>query len=221
MDRIIIFLGAGVSKPSGLPLGDGLTKQLWAPFRRSETGHFEPSPVDGTDESVEIIQEFLSRLSQHHQEFRRWQIELSRVPMLPETEVEPTYEELHSLASRLKATINGYDRNALAYSFSRWALEHTEDLAQQLVDEGTEPLNDEPPVATLSRQAVFYINCVVRNALMGAPDEASFQLLIDLIACCDQVTIATLNHDTLVEQVLDAEGIRYVDGFGEEEEGIC
>jgi len=71
-------------------------------------------------------------------------------------------------------------------------------------------------LATLGEPGCAFIESVVAETLRQKY-LAGFDLILELAASpqIDQLNIVTLNHDTLVEQFLAANGVRFVDGFGE------
>jgi hypothetical protein len=71
-------------------------------------------------------------------------------------------------------------------------------------------------LGSLAEQACYFIESVVAGELRPKVI-AGFDLILELATARDieQLTIVTLNHDTLVEQFLSENGVNFVDGFGE------
>jgi hypothetical protein len=70
-------------------------------------------------------------------------------------------------------------------------------------------------LATLGEQARGFIESVVAETLRQKY-RAGFKLILELAVSpqIKQLNIVTLNHDTLAEQFLAANGVEFVDGFG-------
>jgi hypothetical protein len=71
-------------------------------------------------------------------------------------------------------------------------------------------------LATLGKEACSFIELVVAETLQRKY-LAGFDLILALATApeVEELNIVTLNHDTLVEQFLLANGVPFVDGFGE------
>ena len=122
-----------------------------------------------------------------------------------------TYEDVFALCQQIDDWMHGLSDNALATPL----LERLEQSAGTIVHEtGSEARI--VAIGQLAREAKFFIEAVVGDALR-ATRPRGLDLLLELIAAREfgQITIVTLNHDTLVEQLLAGAGIRVVDGFGD------
>jgi hypothetical protein len=67
----------------------------------------------------------------------------------------------------------------------------------------------------LTSEACHFIECVVRTKLWSRSQPTGFDLILDLARqfAAPGFTIATLNHDTLIERALSDGGIGFADGF--------
>lgn len=121
-----------------------------------------------------------------------------------------TYEDIFALCRQIDYWMHGLSDNALTTAF----------LERIAADAGTiVKARDRRArivgIGQLAIAATFFIQAVVADALRST-NVVGFDLLLELIAAPDitQVIIVTLNHDTLVEQLLARAGISVVNGFG-------
>jgi hypothetical protein len=122
-----------------------------------------------------------------------------------------TYEDVFALCQQIDYWMHGLSDNALTTPF----LELLERRAGTIVD-GQRRSARMVALGQLAIATSRFIQVVVADALRST-NVVGFDLLLELIAAPDieQVNIVTLNHDTLVEQLLARAGIPVVDGFGD------
>lgn len=201
--KLLIFLGAGVSKSSQLPTAMELTEKL-----------FQPLAVDN-DETIRV-RGLLSLLREYDT------ADIQRVGLYPAGEVfrasgainrgkASTYEDLFFLCQQIYLWCIGLSDNSQTTAFMECIVRKAGELLNGGTFEGR--MND---LSKLGRPACTYIELVAAETLRGNY-VAGLDLLHELAAdsTIEELNIVTLNHDTLVEQFLSANGVEYVDGFGE------
>ena len=129
------------------------------------------------------------------------------------------YEDIHFLASQVHDALNGeYENPAVLALFEKL------DCEPELLE--TEPdasLKRDWSLQELAGETTDYVHDLVVSLLSQTTERLDvLPFLVD--ACRDlvseRVTIATLNHDTLVEQILGKNGIEFTDGFDAAIEGV-
>jgi hypothetical protein len=201
--NLLLFLGAGVSVPSQLPTAAQLTDRLFQPSSRE------------TDETRKI-RGLLALIRDYDT------ADIGRVGLYRRGEGfaasgainrgnASTYEDLFFLCQQINLWCIGLSDNSQTTPF----MEALEREAGELLD-GTGFEARMNALSKLGRPACSYIEAVVAETLQREY-AAGLDLLLELAADpgIDQLNIATLNHDTLVEQFLSAAGVEYADGFGE------
>jgi hypothetical protein len=121
-----------------------------------------------------------------------------------------TYEDIFALCRQIDYWMHGLSDNALTTAFldriasDAGTLVKARDRRARIVG-----------IGQLAIAATTFIQTVVANALHST-NTVGFDVILDLVGspAVTQVVIVTLNHDTLVEQLLARAGIDVVDGFG-------
>jgi len=205
--KLILFLGAGVSVPSGLPTAEDLTKRLFV----SRPG--EDAAAGRLRELLAVIQDYDTA-------------DIAKVGMSPQWNyrssgaiyrgIKSTYEDLFFLCQQIALWNIGLSDNSLATSFMKSIEERAGGLLL-----GTTLDERICDLASLGRNMGSYIESVVTETLQRKYVRG-FDLIRELAesAEIEQLNIVTLNHDTLVEQFLRANRISFVDGFGTREGGV-
>jgi hypothetical protein len=111
------------------------------------------------------------------------------------------YEDIAFLASQVADCLNfEYENPALDPLIEALAAEHTG--------------GDESELATLADEAREYVTSTVASCLGRPPQRLDHLALItDACRVAGRADLATLNHDTVLEQALRLVGIAYSDGF--------
>lgn len=199
--KLILFLGAGVSVPSGLPTAESLTNRLFVSRAAEDT------TAGRLRELLAVIQEYDTA-------------DIAKVGMSPQWNYrssgaiyrgsKSTYEDLFFLCQQIALWNIGLSDNSLATSFMKSIEKRAGGLLQG--SNFDERLCD---LASLGRKMNSYIESIVTETLRRKY-VAGFDLIRELAesAEIEQLNIATLNHDTLVEQFLAENEIPFVDGFG-------
>jgi hypothetical protein len=201
--NLLVFLGAGVSVPSQLPTAAELTDRL-----------FQPSSID-TDETRKI-RALLKRIRDYDT------ADIRRVGLYRQGDgfrasgainrgEASTYEDLFFLCQQINLWCIGLSDNSQTTPFMEAIEREAGDLLNGASFDAR--MNE---LSKLGRPACSYIEAVAAETLQREY-AAGLDLLLELAAdpAIDQLNIATLNHDTLVEQFLSAAGVEYADGFGE------
>jgi hypothetical protein len=219
--RLILFLGAGVSKRSGLPTADGLTTRvLRSPYRQVGPRRFAPGrQANGAlqgDDATQRIRALL-RLLRAHDERDRKRVGYYRPAKTGRYKSSgaiyrsrTTYEDLFHLCQQMSLWNIGLVADSLTTPLMEvierraGALLHGRSVTARLSDLGS-----------LASEAAVFIESVVASTLV-CPRATGLDLVVALAtdARVEQLNIVTLNHDTLVEQTLGDNGVTVVDGFG-------
>lgn len=211
MQRIAFLLGSGVSSSAGMPSTGELTGRVLsgAGVRRHPDGayYFDAAHSDApADGSVLRIRRFLHRLKAEIDGYYRDQ---------PEHHTD--YEDLYYAASQIHdSELREYDNPAVQPFIDKIRA----DVEPLLAGDAGAPAWS---LLELSSEATHYIRDVVWRLLCAEPSRAdhmeslSAACLDDALSCVD---IFTLNHDTVLEQLLSRNGIRVTDGFDQPVERI-
>lgn len=225
--KLAVFLGSGISVPSGLPSVDDLMETLLkAPLSSSVIGRFETHRrqrlvglAPGSDSvhaiSVARIRRFLRLLVEVDQADRkRGGVYRRRKGFAASGMIyrrSTTYEDLFALCQAVDVWVSGQSEDSLSSAFID-LLERK--AGTQLA--GTSRRARAFELGRLAQASGIFIRSVVLNAL-ESPAVRGLDLLVDLARSntVTQLNIVTLNHDVLVERVFANAGITVVDGFGE------
>ncbi|MGH8543765.1 MAG: SIR2 family protein [Gammaproteobacteria bacterium] len=129
-----------------------------------------------------------------------------------------TYEDLHFMASQVHDALNREYENPAV----RALIERLQSESELFDPEPDASVGRNWSLLDLSREATEYVHDVA-TALLGPPTRLDvLPFVVD--ACRDlpgsDLTIATLNHDTLIERILKHVGIEFSDGFGPAQPGV-
>jgi hypothetical protein len=208
--KLTLLLGSGISTPVGMPstkeitkkvlFGEGIMRHPDGVYRLGKPMY---AHMGEPDEYVPRVVKFLNRL--------KVEIDLY---YLYQTERFTNYEDLHYVADQIYDSETGNYDNPTVKPFIDKIIT---DIVPYLVDEENE-IKPKWQLRDLAWEAMNYITDVVWHLLSREPTH------IDLLnsikdACLDDqvsdVDIFTLNHDTVLEQCLIPNGIKFIDGFGE------
>lgn len=199
--KLILFLGAGVSQPSGLPNAAQLTELLF-------------TPRAGEDKDTVRIRKLLEVIREYDT------ADIATVGMSAQRNYlssgaiyrgkESTYEDLFFLCQQIALWNIGLSDNSLTTPFMEGIEKRAGGLLARSNCAGR--LCD---LASLGRHMTAYIESVATETLRKTYVDG-FDLISELALSPDieELNIVTLNHDTLVEQFLAANGIAFSDGFG-------
>ena len=218
--KLILFLGAGVSVPSGLPTAQQLTSAIFRrAYHQDNYVYFSPGrhPVPhlrATDVTPRIHR-LLRLLSKHDERDRKL------VGYYPEGNGyrssgaifrgPTTYEDLFFLCQEISLWNKGLTDNSLITPFMELMVRRARGLFA-----GSSIKARMCDLGSLAEQACFFIESVVAGELRPK-GLAGFDLIRELATAphIEELNIVTLNHDTLVERFLAENRVDFVDGFGE------
>jgi hypothetical protein len=217
--KLILFLGAGVSVPSGLPMVDELTHSIFTKaYHQVSYTQFSPGPQPDlpphTPDVTARVRQLLDLLREHDER----DIKLAGYSPVDKRSsgaifrgAKTTYEDLFYLCQQISLWGNGLVDNSMVTPL----MEILERQAGGLLA-GESAMARMSNLASLAQHACFFIESVVAGELQHKL-VAGFDLINELATANDieQLTIVTLNHDTLVEQFLMEKNVEFVDGFGQ------
>jgi hypothetical protein len=216
--KLILFVGAGVSVPSGLPAVDRLTRSIFhRAYHQDSYNHFSPGrQTDPQMRAADVtprIRQLLRLLSRHDQR------DIKRVGYSPSDKRSSgavyrgatTYEDLFYLCEQMRLWHIGLVDNSLVTPL----MEIIERKAGKLLA-GNGVMARMSDLGSLAEQACFFIESVVAGELRPKA-VVGFDLIRELATApyVEQLNIVTLNHDTLVEQFLSENRVDFADGFRE------
>ncbi len=194
---MILFLGSGISLPSGLPSVSRIREEL----RRIR----DPRVQKLFDLLIDLDSQYLERSApfKNPSGCYRFTGQIYRS--------ETTYEDLYYLVDQIAVNGEGLKADLTV-----------EALVTLIVARGRDFLNGATAVErtvdlhVLANTARTLIREHV-SKMLQTTRITGLDLVVELAesALIDNLSIVTLNHDTLVEQLLSGNGIRYSDGFGE------
>ena len=205
--KLILFLGAGISEPSGLPLVDELTEMILRAryhYHQDRDGNFisgrNPDATSRQTDPTPVIRTLLRCISRYDKRNSKRLVYRKAL----------TYEDLFSLCEAIQLWHLGLADNSIPTSF----VESIERAARPIL-KGRSLKSRIRDLGSLAIEARRFIEEVVVEALQS-PSVEGLGLILELAKSptIEHLNIVTLNHDTLVEQYLRQEGIDVVDGFG-------
>jgi len=204
--NLILFLGSGVSRPAGMPMVDCLTDSVLdrSYWKECESGgdYFSKSGQHWDRGPVHHVQQFLQNLFEHKKRF----LNERYIPC------DPSYEDLYYLCSQIQ-----HDASVTTDRFIKQIKRENITLFRAANQDGVKRR-----LADFASLGMELIERVVWEELRKQPKTeegkvVGFDLLREILhrAEIERIHIITLNHDTLVERVLQEEGVSgYTDGFG-------
>lgn len=217
--KLILFLGSGVSEPSGLPKVDDLTERIFSrPYHQVSYNQFSPGPRPDPPLLVEDVtsqvRQLLQLLREHDER------DITRVGYSPRDKrssgaifrgSKSTYEDLFYLCQEINLWGKGLVDNSLVTPLMQVIERKAGDLLT-----GEDSMARMSNLASLAERACSFIESVVAAELQPK-SITGFDLIHELATASwiDQLNVVTLNHDTLVEQFLIDKKVDFVDGFGE------
>jgi hypothetical protein len=202
--RLILFLGSGVSLASGLPTVPQLMSRLQRSAiyldQKGQFQHGKPPDFESNDK-VTQIRRFLRLLASLDKRDQQKAATVFRTAT--------TYEDLFALCLEINTWASGQTDNALTTPFIE-LVEHK--AGATLLAKGRPARIKE--ICRLAAKSAGFIRFVVANALAETMP-AGLDLILELAGSSQisQLDIVTLNHDTLLEHLLNRAGIEFVDGF--------
>ncbi len=204
-DKILLFFGSGISYLSGLPNTDEITNHIMRNKWHEHTDQNfypgeHPSELYRKTDITKRIQKFLSILKEFSDPYFRQR-----------RGNEANYEDLFYLCNQI------YDNESMEID-NPLLVPFLYQLHNKLVglDIYTKipPKNKKIDIKYLSERSISLIQNVVWNLLSTQENPKGLDLILKIIDNFNFIKIATLNHDLLVERILDIHSINYCDGFG-------
>ena len=226
--HLLFFLGAGVSKPSGLPLtgkmeacifdfDDDLT---WWDYGR-KGGEFSSSPAaEGArsyPEYANRVRRFLGALRERARAYCRQQKNTyacrreTEGGSLPPRPFRITYEDLYFLCEQITLHGLGETRDLSSGLLADYMREAA---ADHLLSAPPGPYDDVTYTASLAKNL---IRAVIRNQLDVEKDIQGLHVIADAARsdAYGRITVVSLNHDCLLAELFVQEGIEFEDGFAD------
>jgi SIR2-like domain len=194
--RIAVLAGSGLSMRARYPSTATLTETILSGegvFRHTDSTYYlgvGGAPVDAT--VLGFLHRLVKLVSDYH----------GSVPARP-----VTYEDLAYIAGQLADSLSGdYDNPALA---------PLHDALRADFGEGQSALR-------LATETLHYITDVVWRSLKDERVASYLGPFIDFVKDerLDDVTVFTLNHDTLLERTFRTADVEFADGFGDPVNGV-
>ncbi len=206
--KVMLFLGSGISLRSGLPTTDDITNSLLNDKWHDHTdNNFYKGEHPGGEfwQSMNIVpklQEFLKLLKENYDEYLK-----------TKREIKSNYEDLFYICQQINNEYNGEIENPLIYAFLENLQEKTTEICKPIPNRKEKKIN----LDFLASRSLDLIQCVVWDKLYFNGDPQGLELILNLIKNknVENLDIVTLNHDLLVEILLNNNNIEFVDGFGE------
>ncbi len=205
--ELMLFLGSGVSFAFGLPDVSKITTSLldeeWHSCSDRTFGYGgepNPHPIYQSSNIAPRLQKFLKILKESCDKY------LSK-----RRQRESTYEDLFYICQQITDNYNFEIDNPLIVPFIAQLKKQTKELCTPVP-----VLGREIDLATLASESCDLIQCVVWYAFYNREKPKGLDLVIELTRNkkLEELIIATLNHDLLIEQLMFDNDIEYVDGFG-------
>lgn len=201
--KIALFLGSGISFPTGLPNMEVITHSiLWEEWHH----HSDQSFVYGQhprreDNWAYRVQKFLRLLDGY-----------AGIYFATKREHITTYEDLSYILSQLSDEIHRDMENPAILPFMK-------DI-KEMVDPICTPISNvykEVNLKSLVDKSINFIGSALSHHLYTKKDPIRLGLISDLAKSdkIERLDIFTLNHDLLIEKQLRSNKIESVDGFGE------
>lgn len=219
---MLLFLGSGVSRPSGLPSVEQITERLLKDtyyYDKNSTGTYYSAKHEDLQyaEPMRKVQQLLQLLSELDEYYLQ-----SIAPYWSGKEFLKTgsiyrsvtsYEDLFYLTEQIKMAGMGLVDDAPIGAFV--------DVVERKAGNILEGENRDARLISLYHLAVEasrFIEWIVTMSL-DVERIIGLDLVVELAESqrIERLDIVTLNHDTLVEQILTENNISFVDGFGRQD----
>ncbi|TKJ42525.1 hypothetical protein CEE37_02225 [candidate division LCP-89 bacterium B3_LCP] len=209
--KIALFLGSGVSKETGLPMSDGITKSLLYDDWHNYTGSiYMPGPPPDVTfrmrNCVPLIQKYLRFLKDYSDRYyTQW------------NRSEANYEDLFFLTKQVQDEGIETENPAIASFYN----EIKKELDFWCKGKTQQQIN----IKRISFDACNFIQNVIHSKLYTSIEPKGMQLISDLVDLSvnykiSSLDIFTLNHDLLIEKLLTKNKIWFKDGFERSENPI-
>ena len=201
--RIAFLLGSGVSIPAGMPSTRCITERVLSGqgFKRYTNETYDFGDLEYPDGFVRRVLSFLNSLK-------------DEIARYYQNKRPTNYEDLYYMATQIYDSISGEHDNPAVQPLIDKILPEMRPLLVGKENESKKKWK----FHELAEETRNYIHDVVWHLLEKEPS------CLDRLGCIEDacqdrrlsnVDIFTVNHDTVLEQYLSQNGIRFTDGFGE------
>ena len=200
--RMMLFLGSGVSIPSGLPRVQELTDSLLNGAWHWDAPSFRPGSAKDHADPTLNLQGFLKLLKAYADGYYALR-----------SGQEANYEDIYYLAQQIRDDEEGRVLNPALLGFLTEIKAKTNELSEGIPRLRAKKNSFQNMVIA----ACTLIQCVVEEKL-STPKQIKGLELVGAMASSpniERLDIFTLNHDILVERFLKGRASGYVDGFGQ------
>lgn len=205
--NLLLFFGSGISLPSGLPTTTEITNKLLNDEWHDHTDQNfysgkHPNPFFQESNIVPRLQSFLKILYNSSSQYLR-----------KRERSESNYEDLFYICVQIADDQKWIVDNPTIEPFIDNLNEDVQELLKPLPNKEYFEID----LGYLASRSCDFIQCVVWNVLGKDQEPIGLDLIINLINYekLKKLDIVTLNHDLLIEKLLDNNKIKYIDGFGE------
>jgi hypothetical protein len=214
IERITFLLGAGISIPAGMPPTNDITEQILSGdgVAYNSDGTYYPNGGNNADPyyiaPIRLITRFLTKIKEEINSYYS-----------KDQNCQTNYEELFYFCSQVYDSETGEYENLALKPFTEKLIEFYNQVIQNPFDE----INREWDFHRLLGESLNYISDVVWRLLIHSPTRINhLDCIVDVYKDSNikKLDIFTLNHDTVIEQVLLSKGISLNLGFSKPLEGV-
>ncbi len=206
--NLLLFFGSGISFPTGLPCTKQLTNQIlkgqWY-YHEEQVFCKEryPSVSSAKDDIVLKLQKFLKIIQE---DTNQYLVNRHR------HKSEANYEDLYFICNQLKDELKHEIDNPVMSNYVEFIQNKLGDLLEPLPNN----TNNNIDLCYLASNSCDLIQCVLSYELSLRKPPVGLDLLIELIKLREisKINIVTLNHDLLIESLLESKNIHSTCGFG-------
>lgn len=204
--KIALLLGSGISFPSGLPNSNEITECIL-----NEHWHNDTGGLFWKGQNHNEYYERTNWVKFRIQPFLKIIMGVSDEYIFRRRSMRPNYEDLYYVVNQILFEEKGLQDNpALRCFIVKVKIECRRQGLFKRFDNGYSDLS------ILCQKSLDLIQCVLWNKLYKADRPVGMELISELCKSdlIDKVDVFTLNHDTLVENLLAIDNVPFIDGFG-------
>ena len=211
--KAILFLGSGVSYKTGLPDTYTITEQMlngdW--WRHSDSNFYRGKNNNEYFARFDItpkLQELLKYIKNYSDEYLK-----------DRRDNESNYEDIFYIVKQIHNEASHESDNPAIKLF----IEHLNNKFNFTNNPDFKEHGHSQTLSDIFWKCEDFINCVIWDQLSTKNIPEGFDLVKDLIneKNIEQINIATLNHDLLIEKYLKNISCSFIDGFSEPDGDIC
>jgi len=207
--NLLLFLGSGVSYASSLPNVDEITDSIFSnQWHKNSDQTFSPgthpTPYFRKIDITPRLQEFLQIIKSYSDKY-----------FLKRSSRKTTYEDLFFICQQICDNEKYEIDNPAIQPFINLIKKKTKHLCTSI--ENSHEVID---LTALVSYSLVMINCIVHQALYTKKEPQGLNLITDLAKSYENIDIVTLNHDLLIENVMNGKNIKFIDGFKDKENDV-